>query len=173
MKAAQVGVAEFDGRIGGAEYLATENRFAAEVLRFYSRVAKFQKEFYADIKIKKDTAAQLTSRPPGSLRAPMPSGDADLLFSRLKSFLSLLAQAAPPTLATAARDISKQDAVANLALLNAYWDLGGMNDQFIAAFAQFIPRAFAHPLPNLLPAHTSPPPPPTPVPRRPPPHGPP
>jgi len=158
MKAAQVGVAEFDARIRRAEYLASQHPFAAEVLRFYSRVAKFQKEFYADIKIKKDTAAQLTSRPPGSLRASMPSGDADLLFSRLKSFLSLLAQAAPPTLAVAARDISKQDAVSNLALLKAYWDLGGMNDQFIGAFAQFIPRAFAQPLAELLAAHTSAPP---------------
>jgi formate dehydrogenase accessory protein FdhE len=148
MKAAQVGVGEFDARIRRAEYLASQYPFAAEVLRFYSRIAEFQKSFHAEIK--KDIGSQLTSRPPGSLRAPMPSGDADLLFSRLKSFLSLLAQAAPPTLAAAARDISKQDAMSSLFLLNAYWDLGGMNDQLIGAFAQFIPRAFTQPLAEFL-----------------------
>ena len=156
MKAAQVGVAEFDARIRRAEYLASQYPFAAEVLRFYSRIAEFQKSFHAEIK--KDLGLQLTSQPPGSLRAPMPSGNADLLFSHLKSFLSLLAQAAPPTLTEAARDISKQDAVSNLALLNAYWDLGGMNDQFIGAFAQFIPRAFTQPLAELLASRTTAPP---------------
>jgi FdhE protein len=153
MKAAQVGAGEYDARIRRAEYLASKHPFAAEVLRFYSRVAEFQKTFYAELK--KDTASQLTSRPPGSLRTPMPSGDADLLLSRLKSFLSLIVQAGPPTLAAAARDISKQDAVSHRFLLSAYWDLGGMDDQLIGAFAQFIPRAFNQPLAELLAAYTT------------------
>jgi FdhE protein len=153
MKAAQVGAGEYDARIRRAEHLASKHSFAAEVLRFYSRVAEFQKNFYAELK--KDIASQLTSRPPGSLRAPMPSGDANLLLSRLKSFLSLIAQTGPPTLAAAARDISQQDAVSHRILLGAYWDLGGMDDQLIGAFAQFVPRAFAQPLAELLAAHTT------------------
>lgn len=153
MKAAQVGAAEYDARIRRAEYLASEHPFAAEVLRFYSRVAEFQKSFYAELR--KDVAKQLASRPPGSLRTPMPPVDANLLLSRLKSFLSLIAQTGPPTLAGAARDISRQDAVSHRFLLGAYWDLGGMDDQLIGAFAQFVPRAFAQPLAELLAAHTT------------------
>jgi formate dehydrogenase accessory protein FdhE len=153
MKAAQLGATQYDARIRRAESLASQHPFAAEVLRFYSRVAEFQKDFYADIK--KNIASQWTSRPPGSLRVSMPSIDAGLLFSRLNSFLSLVTQAAPPTLAAAARDISHQDAVSNLFLLRAYWDLGGIDDQLIGAFAQFIPRAFNQPFAELLAAHTT------------------
>ena len=153
MKAAQLGATQYDARIRRAESLASQHPFAAEVLRFYSRVAEFQKNFYADVK--KDIASQLTSRPPGFLRAPMPSIDADLLFSRLNSFLSLLTQAAPPTLAAAARDIAQQDAASHLFLLRAYWDFGGIDDQLIGAFAQFIPRAFNQPIAELLAAHTT------------------
>jgi len=153
MKAAQVGAGEYDARIRRAEHLASKHPFAAEVLRFYSRVAEFQKNLYTEIT--RDIASQLTSRPPGSLRSPMPSGDADLLFSRLRSFLSLIMRDGPSTLAAAARDISQQDAVSHLALLDAYWSLGGINDHLIGAFAQFIPRAFAQPLAELLAACTT------------------
>jgi FdhE protein len=153
MKAAQVGASEYDARIRRAEDLASKHPFAAEVLRFYSRVAEFQKTFYAELK--KRIVSQLTSRPPGSLRTPIHSVDADLLRSRLKSFLSLIVQAGPPTLAAAARDISKLDALSHRLLLSAYWDLGGTDDQFIGAFAQFIPRAFNQPLAELLAVYTT------------------
>jgi formate dehydrogenase accessory protein FdhE len=154
MKTAQVGASEYDARIRRAEDLASKHPFAAEVLRFYSRVVEFQKTFYADLK--KDLASQLTSRPPGSLRTPMASVDADLLRSRLKSFFSLIAQAGPPTLAAAAQDISRQDALSHRFLLGAHWDVGGKNDHLIGAFAQFIPRAFNQPLAELLAAHMTP-----------------
>lgn len=156
MKAAQLGRTEYDARILRAEYLASQRPFAAEVLRFYWRIAEFQKSFYAECK--KDIARQFTSRPAGSFRAPMPSDDTDRLLPRLKSFLSLVAQAGPPPLAAAAREISELDAVSKLSLLDAYWNLGGTNDHLIGAFAQFIPRAFAQPLVELLAAHTVAPP---------------
>jgi FdhE protein len=148
MKAAQVGASEYDARIRRAQDLASKHAFAAEVLRFYSRVAEFQKAFYAQLK--QDLASQLTGRPPGSLRTPIPSLHADLLRSRVKSFLSLVAQAGPPTLAAAARDISNLDSLSHRFLLSAHWDLGGIDDQLIGAFAQFIPRAFNQPLAELL-----------------------
>ena len=148
MKPAQVAAGEYDARIRRAEYLASKYTFAAEILHFYARIVEFQKTLYAEIK--RDIAPQLTSRPPGSLRAPIPSGDADLLFSRLQSFLSLIKQAAPPPLAAAAQQISEFDAPSKLSLLDAYWDVGGTNDQLIGAFAQFVPRAFAQPLGEIL-----------------------
>jgi FdhE protein len=148
MKPAQVAAGEYDARIKRAEHLASKHPFAAEVLRFYARIAEFQKTFYAESK--KDLASYLRPRPPGSLRAPMPSAAADLLLSRLQSFLSLIAQNAPPPLAAAAQQISQLDTLSKLSLLNAYWDLAGTNDQLIGAFAQFVPRAFAQPLAEIL-----------------------
>lgn len=148
MKPAQVAAGEYDARIHRSEYLAAKHSFAAEVLRFYARIAEFQKVFYAESKQR--FASHLTSGPPGSLRPPMPSGDADLLLSRLQSFLSLVTQAGPSPLAAAAQQIFEFDAVSKLSLLRAYWDVGGTNDQLIGAFAQFVPRAFAQPLGEIL-----------------------
>jgi FdhE protein len=148
MKPAQVAAGEFDARIRRSEDLASKHSFAAEVLRFYARIAQFQKVFYAESKQR--FASHLNSRPPGSLRAPIPRGNDELLLSRLQSFLSLITQAAPPPLAAAAQQISELDAPSKLSLLDAYWDVGGTNDQLIGAFAQFIPRAFAQPLGEIL-----------------------
>jgi formate dehydrogenase accessory protein FdhE len=156
MKPAQVGASEFDGRIRRAEYLASKHPFAAEILHFYSRIAESQKTFYAEIK--KDLGSKFTSRPAASLRPPLPSVNADLLLSRVQSFLSLIAQAGPPPLAAAARNISGLDGASKLSLLDAYWNLGGTNDEFIGAFAQFIPRAFVQPLAELVATYTFEPP---------------
>ena len=147
MKAAQVGAGEFDARIRRAELLASKYSFAAEVLRFYSRIAEFQMAFY--LESKKDIASQ-PSRPPGSLRPALPYGNEDALRSRLKSFLASVAQAGPPPLAAAARAVSHLEPAAQLSLLESYWNLAGNDDQLIGAFAQFIPRAFTQPLAELF-----------------------
>jgi hypothetical protein len=126
------------------------------VLRFYSRVAEFQKNFYADLK--KDVGVQLARSASNVFRARMPSGDAGMLFARFNSFLSLIERAGPTALVAAARGISGRDAVSKRALLEAYWEVGGTNDQLIGPFAQFIPRAFNEPLAELMAAYMSAPP---------------
>jgi formate dehydrogenase accessory protein FdhE len=147
MKAAQVGAAEYDARIRRAEDLASKHPFAAEVLRFYSQVAEFQKSFYSETK--NNMARELPGRGTGSLRSGFPAVDTSNVLSKLTTFLYLIEQAGPPALAAAAREISKLDARAKHSLLDAYWELGGMNDQLIGPFAQFVPRAFAQPLAEL------------------------
>jgi formate dehydrogenase accessory protein FdhE len=157
MKAAQLGRTEYDARIRRADYLASQHPFAAEVLRFYSRIAEFQKVFQFDLK--KDLGGQLNGRMPGALRLNLPGvGNAGLLFSRMDSFLSLLERFAPGALAAVARQISELDHRSTVELLEAYWQVGGTNDQLIGAFAQFIPRAFAQPLAELLAARAAAPP---------------
>ena len=157
MKAAQLARTEYDARIRRAEYIASKHPFAAEVLRFYSRIAEFQKVFQFDLK--KNLSGQLNGRMPGAFRLNLPGlDDAGLLFSRMDSFLSLIERAGPETLAGAARQISVLDHRSIIELLEAYWQVGGTNDQLIGAFAQFIPRAFAQPLAELLAAHTAAPP---------------
>ena len=153
MKAAQAGAAEYDARIRRADYLASQHPFAAEVLRLYSHIAQFQKSLYAEIK--RDLASQSTSRPTGALRTPMPSGDADLFFSRFTSFLSLIRTFGPPPLVAAACAVSELNKLSALSLLDAYWEVGGTNDQCVGPFAQFIPRAFAQPMAELLAAFTT------------------
>jgi formate dehydrogenase maturation protein FdhE len=153
MKPAQAGAAEYDARIRRAEHLASQHPFAAEVLRFYSPIATFQKNLHADLK--RTLASQLTSRQPASLRIPMLAGAPDLLSSRFSSFLSVIQESGPPPLVAAASSISVLDQPSWLSLLRAYWEVGGTNDQGIGPFAQFIPRAFAQPLAELLAAYTT------------------
>jgi len=148
MKPAQVGGSEYDARIRRAEHLASQHPFAAEVLRFYSRIAEFQKTLYAEFK--KEFGARLSGRMPGSLRIDLPSVAPERMVSHFTSLLRVIADAAPPGLAAAAREISGLDALSKLSLLESYWDVGGTNDQLIGAFAQFIPRAFDQPLAELI-----------------------
>jgi len=152
MTATQTGGSEYDSRIRRAEYLASQHPFAAEVLRFYSRIAEFQKNLHAEFR--RDFGAQLSGRMPGSLRIDLPSIEPERLVSPVTSLLRVIELAGPPALAAAAREISGLDAVSKLSLLEAYWEVGGTNDQLISAFAQFIPRAFDQPLAELIAAFT-------------------
>jgi formate dehydrogenase accessory protein FdhE len=152
MKPAQVGGTEYDARMRRAEHLASPHPFAAEVLRFYSRVAEFQKNLYMEFK--KDLGLRLAGRMPGSLRIDLPAIEPERLVSHFTSLLRVIEQAGPSALAAAAREISRLDAVSKLSLLESYWDVGGTNDQLIGAFAQFIPRAFDQPLAELIAAST-------------------
>jgi FdhE protein len=155
MKAAQVGAGEYDARIRRAEYLASKHPFAAEVLRFYSRVAEFQKTFYAEIK--SDIGTKLSSRKFGSVRSSSFPFASISVLPRLTTFLALLGETAPSALAAAARQISRLDAGSQRSLLAAYWELGG-SVQLLGPFAQFVPRAFIQPLAELFASQTTAPP---------------
>jgi len=134
-------------RIRRADYLAGRHPFAAEILRFYSQIAKFQKRFY--LEAAKDLAKPPRGRSPYSLRDASYFLDAANTVPKLASFLSLVEQTGPPPLAAAARDIAKLETTSKRSLLEAYWDLGGKNDHLSGPFAQFIPRAFLQPLAEL------------------------
>jgi FdhE protein len=155
MKAAQAAGAEYDVRIRRAEYLASAHPFAAEVLRFYLRLAEFQKTFSAEIK--SDLGTDLSRRRLPAVRAGEFPFDSINVLPRLTTFLALLGEIAPSALAAAARQISRLDASSQRSLLTAYWELGG-SDQLIGPFAQFVPRAFVQPLAELLAVHTTAPP---------------
>src|SRR5258708_39496878 len=97
MKGAKAGAAEYSARIRRAEYLGSAHPFAAEVLRFYSRLADFQKTFYAEIK--GDVGTGLSSRKLGSDRVSSLPFDSMNVLPRLTTFLALLPESAPPALA--------------------------------------------------------------------------
>jgi FdhE protein len=156
MKAAQVGASEYDLRIQRAELLASRYPFAAEVLRFYSQLAKLQKNSYAEAK--KAIGTKLAHGLPGAFRATVPLFDLVHVLQNLTGFLTSIANVAPAALAAAAREISKLDPGSHLSLLQAYWEVAGLNDDFIGPFAQFVPRSFLQPVSELRASYASAPP---------------
>lgn len=144
---------EYDARIWRAEKLIAEKSSASDLLSFYKRIAGFQKSFvaqFADAGMPQTEAQQF-----GSVREGL---DLTLLLPHFRSFLSLVEQNAPNALATAAREIAALPSESWVALLTAYWELGGMFDQQIWAFAQFFPRAFLQPYAGYLAGRTAVPP---------------
>ena len=144
---------EYDARIKRADKLITEKSSASDLLSFYKRIAGFQKGFvaqFADAGMPQTEAQQF-----GSVREGL---DLTLLLPHFRSFLSLVEQNAPNALAAAAREIAALPSESWVALLTAYWELGGVFDQQIWAFAQFFPRAFLQPYARYLAGRTAVPP---------------
>jgi FdhE protein len=144
---------EYDARIQRAEKLIAEKSSASELLSFYRRIAGFQKNFLGQIS---DAGMQ----PPdaerfGSVRDRL---DLTVLLPHFRAFLSLVEQNAPNALAAAAREIAASSSDAWVNLLTSYWELGGLFDQQIGAFAQFFPRAFLQPYATYVAGRTAAPP---------------
>jgi FdhE protein len=92
---------KWDQRIRRADELAAEYPFAAEVLRFYSHVARLQKALYSGM-----------SRAGPDLRPLLP---------KFPGFLNDIAAVAPEPLAECARDLRKLRPADWLDILNAFW----------------------------------------------------
>ena len=90
---------EWDRRIRRANELTSSHPFVAEGLRFYSRVATFQKSLYAEIQKALGDSPKISSDRP--LRDEL---DLFLLLPQFPGFLSLIEQIAPAPLAQAAAD---------------------------------------------------------------------
>jgi FdhE protein len=84
--------AKWDQRIRRASELAASQSFAAEALRFYERIAGFQKSLYAGLEPGS-----------GSLRGGL---ELSILLPRFAPFLSLIEDVAPPPLAQSAAELS-------------------------------------------------------------------
>ncbi len=131
---------EYDARIRRAEKLIAEKSSASELLSFYKRIASFQKSFLMQIA---GAGSQQPENPKfSSVRDTL---DLTLLLPHFRNFLSLVEQNAPNALAAAAREIAAHPSESWITLLSSYWELGGLFDQQIGAFAQFFPRAFLQP----------------------------
>jgi len=88
---------KWDVRIRRAGELAKVHPFAAEALRFYERIAQFQKSLYAEVVAECGSKAE--PRALGTLRAEL---DLFILLPRFAPFLSLVEKHAPALLAQAA-----------------------------------------------------------------------
>src|SRR5580658_4801478 len=94
---------EWDRRIRRANELTSTYPFAAEGLRFYSRVATFQKSLHADLQKALGDSPKISSARP--LRDEL---DLFLLLPNFSRFLSLIEQIAPAPLAQAAAGLARK-----------------------------------------------------------------
>jgi formate dehydrogenase accessory protein FdhE len=144
---------EYDVRIRRAEKLIADKSSASELLSFYKRIASFQKSIL--VQFSDAGKQQPENRQFDSVRAGL---DLTLLLPHFRNFLSLVEQNAPNALAATARELAAMPSDAWITLLSSYWELGGVFDQQIGAFAQFFPRAFLQPYAAYVAGRTAVPP---------------
>src|SRR5258706_12778386 len=116
-------------RIRRAGELAAVHPFAAEGLRFYERLARFQKSLY--FQIEAECGRSKIPRAPGALRREF---DPFLLLPRFAPFLSLIEQIAPTPLSHTAHELGAKS--------------GGQWQEILATFLE---EGFGSPA-NLAPA---------------------
>jgi formate dehydrogenase accessory protein FdhE len=108
--------AQWDRRIRRAAELTSTYPFAAEGLRYYARVATFQKSLYADIQ------KALADSPKASADRPLRDElDLFLLLPRFSPFLSVIQGVAPVPLAQAATDLAQQGPAAWQRAIEDFW----------------------------------------------------
>lgn len=139
----------WDERVRRAEKLSAAYPFAAEILRFYVRVLKFQRDLYA--RIEQASGSERLERRGGSLRDEL---DLMMLLPSFRPLLNLVEHSAPPPLAASARELAARGSEEWVGLLTSWWagSAGEAADPDDAA--RFCARAFLAPYAEFLAAHT-------------------
>ncbi len=124
-------------RIGRAEELATQYPLAAEMLRFFVTVARFQDESYS-------SAQKVFRNHEQSVSFAQPL--AAEVVERFPGFLSLVEGVGPGSVAAAARELRNQIATSQRALLSAFWTrVGAPISNWGDGDQEFFARAFLQP----------------------------
>src|ERR1700726_4934311 len=126
--------AKWDRRINRANELTSSYPFAAEGLRFYARVATFQKSLYAEIQKALAGASKISSDRP--LRDEL---DLFLLLPRFPGFLSVIEQIAPVPLAQSAASLAQKGPAGWQHAIENFWH----RDPELASFGDDIEPARA------------------------------
>ncbi len=107
---------KWDRRIHRANELASTYSFSAEGLRYYARVATFQKDIYGEIQKALADSPKISSDRP--LRDEL---DFFLLLPKFPRFLSVIQEIAPAPLAQAAAALSQQGSAAWQHAIEDFW----------------------------------------------------
>ncbi|HEV7517746.1 MAG TPA: formate dehydrogenase accessory protein FdhE, partial [Thermoanaerobaculia bacterium] len=149
---------KWDQRIARAGELAATYPFAAQGLRFYERIASFQKSLYESLAAGSGTGigskAEKRARPPGSLRDEL---ELFLLLPWFGSFLPFVEDIAPPPLAQSAAELRNRGGMRWEEVLDEYWRAGRAGEEeglALAAGEALIAWAFLQPYAEHLADHT-------------------
>lgn len=131
---------EWQRRIARAEELGAQYTFAAEILRFYVVIARFQEKFYGELARSRSGArAGGVASDSEPFARPLPPE----LARRFGTFLSVVEQNGPGPLREAARELRDGGEDAHFQLLTVFWNgtetgalRPGPNDFFARAFLQ-------------------------------------
>ena len=130
---------EWDRRIARAEELGAQYSFAAQILRFYVAVARFQKDFSTELERGGAGKGSVKSEP-DSFAHPFPPE----LARRFRDFISVVDRNGPTPLREAAGELKNGSDDSHLQLLTSFWDGGGA-DPLASGPADFFARAFLQP----------------------------
>ena len=131
---------EWQRRIARAEELGAQYSFAAEILRFYVAIARFQENFYEEL----GRSFERSSAGAGRVESePFARPLHRELTNRFESFLSVVEQNGPDQLREAARELRDGGDDSHFQLLTVFWngtETGplppGPHDFFACAFLQ-------------------------------------
>jgi FdhE protein len=121
-------------RIARADELAARYATAAELLRLYAAIARFQADFYHEL------ATQPQKLAPNSNPFATPLGRE--VASAFRRFLPVVEQHAPAKLREAARALAARDDDSHLQLLSAFWQA---NETLASETDAFFVRAYLQP----------------------------
>src|SRR5271163_3077226 len=135
--------AQWDRRIRRASELTYSYPFAAEGLRFYTRVATFQRSLYAEIQ--QALADSPAGGSTGSLRNEL---DLFLLLPNFSRYLALIEQIAPTPLAQAAAGLARKGTAGWQRAIEEFWHgdldttlaVSGMDEEWEGAPGAMRPR---------------------------------
>ncbi len=129
---------EWQQRIARAEELGAQYAFAAEILRFYTAIARFQEKCYLEFGRSNSGAGAAVSDPAPFAR-PLPPEQV----GRFRAFLSVVEENGPTPLRDIARELRDGGDDSHLQLLTVFWNGGetgapqpGPGDFFARAFLQ-------------------------------------
>jgi len=128
-------VSSWQGRIQRAQELADRRPFAAEILRFYIHVARFQEDLHRQL-------SRVLQSPPTFFDRELSQAELSELSSRFESFLSLAQAHGPRKLSELSHDLHARGPGFWEELLNAAWTAHGASEaQGILALAVLQPWA--------------------------------
>jgi len=147
---------EWQRRIARAEELGAQYAFAAEILRFYAAIARFQEKLYGELggsfvdrsfveqsrvgrSLEKSSAEAVTADSEPFAR-PFPLE----LAGRFGAFLSVVEENGPGPLQDAARELRDGDDDSHFQLLTVFWN-GSDTSALPAGPSDFFARAFLQP----------------------------
>ena len=141
--------AAWDERIQRARELAAAQPSAAEGLRFYERVAGFQRSLYG--RVEAELGSDKETRPPGSLRDEL---DLFVLLPAFPAFLGLVEAAAPGPLSRAAAELAGRGAARWQEALHELWRADVDGAATLTPAEALIAWAFLQPYAEYLAGHT-------------------